>query len=242
MLRTLGIVKGALLTDKQRHFLARRLDGKSVLEWVVRQMTDCQLLNGVVVVADEGKSGEIVGDLTPIDVPVFRTKAKDTMAMLNDTLEQFSTYSCLLIGCDWPFIDPTIFDRLVRAADLQIECDYSAFQFTNEIFSVGRPYGLFPEWYQAATLRKAAKKIDDPIYRNLPGTFFLDNQRNYNVELLPAPAALDRNDIRFSFDDEDDWDNIIELHDALSLDVLDCQKISSLLSNRDMNKKTFIGT
>ncbi|MDR2170008.1 MAG: NTP transferase domain-containing protein [Planctomycetaceae bacterium] len=236
MLRTLGIVKGALLTDKQRNFLSRRLDGKSVLEWVVRQMTDCQLLSGVVVVSDAGVAGEIVSDLTPIDVPVFRTQAKDTVALLQDTLEQFSTYSCLFIGCDWPFIDPTIFDRLVRAADLQDDCDYSAFQFTNEIFSVGRPYGLFPEWYRSETLRKIADKIDDPIYRNLPGTYFLDNQRDYNVELLPAPPAVDRNDIRFSFDDEDDWDNIIELHDALSLDVLDSQKISNLLCNRDIHK------
>jgi spore coat polysaccharide biosynthesis protein SpsF len=234
MLRTLGIVKGALLTDKQRNYLARRLDGKSVLEWVVRQMTDCQLLSGVVVVVDSGASGEIVGDLTPIDVPVHRTEAKDTMALLQDTFEHFSTYSCLFIGCDWPFIDPTIFDRLVRAAELQVECDYSAFQFTNEIFSVGRPYGLFPEWYRSATLRKVASRVDDPIYRNLPGTFFLDNRESYKVELLPAPTALDRKDIRFSFDDEDDWDNIIELHDALSLDVLDCQKISNLLSNRDL--------
>jgi spore coat polysaccharide biosynthesis protein SpsF len=233
MLRTLGIVKGALLTGKQRNFLTRRLDGKSVLEWVVRQMTDCQLLSGVVVVADEGESGDIVGELTPIDVPVCRTKAKDTIAMLQDTLEQFSTYSCLLIGCDWPFIDPTIFDRLVRAAELQTECDYSAFQFTNEIFSVGRPYGLFPEWYRSATLRKIAGKLDDPIYRNLPGTFFLDNKNKYKVELLPVPTSIDRKDMRFTFDDEDDWDNIIELHDALNLDVLDCQKISSLLDSRD---------
>jgi spore coat polysaccharide biosynthesis protein SpsF len=234
MLRTLGIVKGALLTDKQRNYLTRRLDGKSVLEWVVRQMTDCQLLSGVVVVADAGAAGEIVSDLTPIDVPVHHTTAKDTMSLLWDTLEQFSTYSCLFIGCDWPFIDPTIFDRLVRAAELQVECDYSAFQFTNEIFSVGRPYGLFPEWYRSETLRKLASKVDDPIYRNLPGTFFLDNQKDYNVELLPAPTAVDRKDIKFSFDDEDDWDNIIALHDALSLDVLDCQKISNLLNNRSL--------
>jgi spore coat polysaccharide biosynthesis protein SpsF len=234
MLKTLGIVKGALLTDKQRNFLARRLSGKSVLEWVVRQMTDCQLLSGVVVVADSDELGEIVVNLTPIDVPVYRTEAKDTMSMLQDTLEQFSTYSCLLIGCDWPFIDPTLFDRLVRAADLRDECDYSAFQFTNEIFSVGRPYGLFPEWYRSASLRKVAGKIDDPIYRNLPGTFFLDNQKNFNIELLPAPTAIDRKGMRFSSEDEEDWDNIIELHDALNLDVLDFQKISSLLNNRDM--------
>ncbi len=60
MFRTLGIVKGALLTERQRHHLARRLEGKSVLEWVVRQVTDCELLSGVVVLADEGSEGDTV--------------------------------------------------------------------------------------------------------------------------------------------------------------------------------------
>lgn len=232
MLKTLGIVKGALLTEKQRHHLARRLDGKSVLEWVVRQMTDCELLSGVVVVADDGPDGSLVRELTPVDVPVFTSPAQDTLSLLRQTLEQFPMDSCVFIGSDWPFLDPTLIDQLVRTADREKDCDYAAYQFTNEIFSVGRPYGLFPEWYRSSTIRKIVKTVDDPIHRQLPGTFFLDNQKDYVVELLPVPAELDRDDIRFSFDDEEDWDNILDLHDALQLEVLDCQKLGSLLGGR----------
>lgn len=233
MLKTLGIVKGALLTSKQRHHLARRLEGKSVLEWVVRQMTDCQRLDGVVVVADEGAEGDLVRELTPTDVPVFSVKTEDTLDLLTQTLEQFSRDACVLIGADWPFLDPTIIDQLVRTAEIEKKCDYAAYQFMNEIFSAGRPYGLFPEWYRRGTVLKIARKIDDPIHRQLPGTFFLDNQKDYNVELLPVPAGLDQqNAIRFTFDDEADWDDILDLHDALNLEVLDIQKIGSLLENR----------
>lgn len=234
MLKTLGIVKGALLTEKQRRHLARRLEGKSVLEWVVRQMTDCEQLSGVVVVADEGDDGDLVRDLTPIDVPVFSSAEETTVALLEKTLERFPMESCLFIGSDWPFLDPTLIDQLVRTAELEDGCDYAAYQFTNEIFSVGRPYGLFPEWYRSDSIRKVAKKISDPIHRQLPGTFFLDNQKDYKVELLPVPVGLDRDDIRFSFDDEQDWDNILDLHDALDLEVLDCRKIGRLLGSREM--------
>ncbi|MDR1270258.1 MAG: hypothetical protein LBK82_12110, partial [Planctomycetaceae bacterium] len=79
MNKTIGIVKGTLLTEKQHRHVARRLEGKSVLEWVVRQMTDCELLNGVVVAAEEGSNGEMVRQLTPIDVPVFSSSARDTL-------------------------------------------------------------------------------------------------------------------------------------------------------------------
>ena len=230
MLKTLGIVKGALLTDKQRRHLARCLEGKSVLEWVVRQMTDCELLSGVVVVADDGQKGDIVRDLTPNDVPVFTTGAPDTLDLLLQVIDRFPVESCVFIGSDWPFIDPTLIDQLVRTAEQEPDCDYAAYQFTNDVFSVGRPYGLFPEWYRAAAIRKAAKKLDDQVHRQLPGSFFLDNQAEYVVELLPAPTGLDRDDLRFSFDDEQDWDNIVDLHDAIGLEVLDCRKMSALLS------------
>ena len=233
MLNTLGIVKGALLTDRQRHHVARYLEGKSVLEWVVRQMTDCELLNGVVVVAEEGPCGNLVRKLSPFDVPVYSTKAQDTAAAVQDILEHFSAESCVLIGADWPFLDSELIDRLIRAAQRTENCDYAAYQFMNDIFSAGRPYGLFPEWYRSSSIRKLAAKSSDPIHRQMPGTFFLDNKDTYRVITLQIPAGLDRvEEMRFTYDDEEDWDNILELHNALDLEVLDCRKVSSLLDSR----------
>jgi len=235
MLNTLGIVKGVLLTDKQRHHVARRLEGKSVLEWVVRQMTDSELLDGVVVVAEEGVRGDLVRKLSPVDVPIYSTKAQDTATAVQDTLEHFSAESCVLIGADWPFLDSELIDRLVRTARRTENCDYAAYQFMNEIFSAGRPYGLFPEWYRSSSIRKLAAKSNDPIHRQMPGTFFLDNKNTYRVAALQIPAGLDRvEDMKFTFDDEEDWDNILDLHGALNLEVLDCRKVGSLLDSRIM--------
>ena len=233
MLSTLGIVKGMLLTDRQRHHVARRLEGKSVLEWVVRQMTDSEQLNGVVVVAEEGSRGDLVRKLSPFDVPVYSTQAQDTATAVQDTLEHFSAEACILIGADWPFLDSELIDRLVRTARKTENCDYAAYQFMNEVFSAGRPYGLFPEWYRSSSIRKLASKSSDPIHRQMPGTFFLDNKDVYRVATLQIPAGLDRvEEMKFTFDDEDDWDNILELHNALDLEVLDCMKIGSLLDSR----------
>lgn len=232
MLRTLGIVKGTLLTEKQRRHLARRLAGKSVLERVVRQMTDCELLDGIIVLTDKGENGEVVRPLTPIDVPVFLTEKEDMVSALADALESFPAQSCVCIGADWPFLDPTIIEQLIRVAETEKSCDYAAYQFMNEFFSAGKPFGLFPEWYRTAAIMKANQKADNEVHRQLPGCFFLDNQANCHVELLPAPAGLDRVDIRLTFDQEDDWENILAIHDALGADDFDWRKLSNLLHHQ----------
>ena len=233
MLNTLGIVKGLFFTDKQRHNVARHLEGKSVLEWVVRQMTDSELLNGVVVVAEEGPLGDIARKLSPCDVPVYSTRAQDTATAVQDTLEHFPAEACILIGADWPFLDSELIDRLIRTARKTENCDYAAYQYMNEVFSAGRPYGLFPEWYRSSSIRKLASKSDDPIHRQMPGTFFLDNKDTYGVAMLQIPAGLDKvEEMKFTFDDEEDWDNILDLHNALDLEVLDCRKVGSLLDCR----------
>ncbi len=233
MMKTLGIVKGTLLTEKQRRHLSRRLAGKSVLEWVVRQLTDCELLDRIVVLTDKAENGALIRSLTPHDVSVFMSDQETTITCLVDTMRHYPAESCAFIGADWPFLDPTLVEQLIRAAEeTDIPCDYAAYQFMNEYFSAGRPFGLFPEWYRAASLFIAADQAEDEVHCQLPGCFFLDHQSNFEIELLPAPAGLDRVDIRLTFDQEDDWENILAIHDALGTDDFDWRKLSNLLHHQ----------
>ena len=232
MIRTLGIIKGTLLTPKQRRSLARRLGGKTVLEWVVRLMTDSELLDGVVVVSDDGEDGALIRRHIQADVPVISSYAADTWGCLVDVLEMFPADNCLFIGADWPFVDPTLIDKLIRAAEMETDCDYAAYQFMNEIFSAGRPYGLFPEWYRVEALFTANSEASNNLHRHLPGSFFLDHQGKYHVELLPAPPGLDRKDVRLTCDLDDDWENILTLYDALGAGACEWEKLSDLLDNQ----------
>ena len=109
-------------------------------------------------------------------------------------------------------------------------CDYAVYQSTNEIFSTGRPYGLFPEWYRGSSIQKLLAKTDDSVHRQMPGSFFLDRQNDYRVAAIHLPPGLDKvEEMKFTFDEEDDWDSILELHNALNLEVLDSTKVGNLL-------------
>lgn len=233
MYKTLGIVKGALLTEKQRRHLSRKLAGKSVLEWVVRHLTECEHLEKVVILSDRSENGDMIRSIAPRNVEVFATDNDNTMECLLDTFRAYPAESCVFIGADWPFLDPTLIEQLILAAnESSKQCDYAAYQFMNEYFSAGRPFGLFPEWYRHEALTHAKSRAEDQVHRQLPGCFFLDHQARYEIELLPAPAGLDRVDIRLTFDQEDDWENILAIHDALGAEDFDWRKLSNLLHHQ----------
>ena len=79
MLNTLGIVEvrqaGAWCSSK----FGRKLGGKSLLEWVVRRLTDCQRLDGVIVVLGDRPIDRALGELVPPDVPVFVSGKTDAL-------------------------------------------------------------------------------------------------------------------------------------------------------------------
>jgi len=228
---TLGIINGALLTEKQRHYLARRIGGKTFLEWVVRQVTDCELLSNVIVLASTGPKGDLIRKLTPVDVEVFSSDADSTLAFLLQAQEHFGFKSCISVDSDWPFIDPILIDKVIQGAKVKTRCDYATFQFMNDIFSSESPYILFPEWYSSDALLQASHEVENETHSQFPGTFFLDNHDKYAVEMLPTPENFHWKSPRHTVRNEEDWDEVVDLFDALHLDVFDYRKVASLIDN-----------
>ncbi len=63
MMKTMGIVNACCGSATPQAKAARRLGGKSILEWVARRATDCLRLNGVIVIVD---GQETVSCVTPL--------------------------------------------------------------------------------------------------------------------------------------------------------------------------------
>ena len=230
MLKTLGIIDGLLTTDRQRRNASRSLGGKTVLEWVVRQMTDSLQLDGVVVVTDQSEANMFVKMMTPLDVPVYRADATDTLSALSKTLEQFQAKNCVYLGLDWPLIDPQLIDRLVIAAESNPEGRYAAYQFEDDSRK-GRPLGMFAEWYDVRALHRANRKAVNPLYRECPGAFFLETSPRETLTLVPAPSQFCDNDLCMAIESEDDWDNVIMIFESIDADNIQWSHIAELLLN-----------
>lgn len=232
MLKTLGIVEACYADPEARAKATRKLGGKTVLEWVVRRATDCQRLDGVIVVTSDEAENRFVADLVPLDVPVFVSRAADALAQTANALEQYSSEGVVRLTTDSPFIDPELIDRLINTAEDNPECDYVSFCSRDGQPAILSPVGVYAEWFRSLTLLKAAGRARASADRRYPTRYLYSHPEKYNIRLIPTPAKIDREDVRLTVDIEEDWDHALTIFEALGPDHMDWQRIADLLDHQ----------
>ncbi len=232
MLKTLGIVQGCFSSPRFRRTINRKLGGKSVLEWVVRRVTDCARLDGVIVVACNAVEHRFVGSLVPPDVPVFVGNQPDALERFCRVLEEYPAEAAVRIRGDNPFIDPVLIDRLVTTAQSHPNCDYVSYCSQDGRPAILSPVGIYAEWFRSSALRKAARASRNTADREHVTRYIYSHPEKFNLRLIPAPSEIDRDDIRLTVDIEEDWEHTLAIYDALGPEALDWQRIAGLLDHQ----------
>ncbi len=232
MLGTLGIVQACHVLGEPSCHLRRRLGGRPLLEWVIRRVTDCTRLDGVIVVACDAPEHRFVADLVPLDVPVFFGSRTDPLERFARALEEYPAQSIVRVRGDNPFIDPVLIDRLVRTAEEHPECDYVSYMSADGRPAILSPVGVYAEWVRVGALRKAARAAKDPADRTHVTRYIYSHPERFQLRLIPAPPEIDRDDVRLTVGGEEDWEHALAIYDALGPDGLDWQRIAGLLDHQ----------
>lgn len=212
MLQTLGIVDACFASDKERRRAAGRLHGKSILEWVARRATDCQQLDGVIVVTTADPANRFVQDIVPLDVPVFVGEGADSLAVWAKALEAYPCEEFVRFETVCPFIDQLLVDRLVKEAHkLNEKADYVGYRSHNGTPAMLTSIPLYGELVHSKTLYRLHERLRTPADRAHPTRFIYTHPDHFKIQWLPIPEGLDRDDIRLVLMDEDDW----ELHQII---------------------------
>lgn len=236
MLRTLGIVDACYDSHQARSQASRKLGGKSVLEWVVRRATDCQQLDGVIVVTNNAVENEFLARLVPLDVPIFTGKHDDPLSCMAAALEEYRCESAVRISSVWPFLDSTLVDQLVVTATSDPQCDYASYSSRDGRPAILSPVGVYVEWLRSQTLREVAKRATSRIDRYDPTRYVYLHPQKFRVLLIPAPERIDRDDVRLTVDIEEDWEHTLTIFEALGPD-LDWRRIADLLDHQPALRK-----
>ncbi len=232
MLRSLGIVQACFHVPRFRWNAARRLGGRPLLEWVVRRVTDSIRLGGVIVlVCDTDDCACISGDV-PSDVPVFRATGGDALGRLCQALEAYPCEGVVRVRGDDLFIDPTLIDRLVTAAEADPTCDYVAYRSRDGRPADLSPVSVYSEWCRSSALRKANRLARERSDREDVTGYVRSHPEKFNLHWIPAPAEIDREDVRLTIDIEEDWDHALLLFEALGDERFDWRRITSLLDHQ----------
>jgi spore coat polysaccharide biosynthesis protein SpsF (cytidylyltransferase family) len=225
MLNTLGIIE--VRQEAQRSWsIGRKLGGKSILERVVRRVTDSERLDQVVVLCANEQLASVRG-LVPPDVEVVAAQNSDSLSTAVAICRRLSAKSLVHVSGENPFVDPELIDRLVNTADAHPNCDYIGYCRGDGRPAVLTHMGMLAEWCSVAALCQAARGTSADR-RHLTASLYAHPER-FNVRLLPVPVELDREDLRLRLDGEEDWEHAHVIYEALGHDEWDWRQVVDLL-------------
>jgi spore coat polysaccharide biosynthesis protein SpsF len=237
MLKTLGIVEiqapqtSVLESQAAASLAGRRFGNKSLLEWVVRRVTESLLLDQVVIVTTTDQA-DLVGRLAPSDVSVFVNDERDSLSRVAAAVREFDAEAFVRTSVYCPFVDPELIDRLVTTASANPEFDYIGY------FSLdGRPailskVGFFAEWCRTEALHRADQMATKEAERRNALQYVYSHPELFQLRFIPIPEKLDRLDVRLTIEAEEDWDNAHLILEALGPERLDWRRIVSLLDQQ----------
>jgi spore coat polysaccharide biosynthesis protein SpsF len=212
--------------------IARRLfGGKTLLEWVVRRISEAQRIAGIVVLAgNDGLSRSLCASCPP-GARVYQAAARDALGCMAEAAQALSGQALVRLNVSQPFVDPDLIDRLIAAAEAE-PCDYASYAFHN-----GRPVsqsklGVCGEWCGRDALLRADELATDAADRVEATRLLASRPDLFTQRLIPVPSQLDRDDLRLAIRDEEDWEEIQLVLDALGPESLDWQYIASLLDRQ----------
>jgi spore coat polysaccharide biosynthesis protein SpsF len=232
MLKTLGIVRACFTDAATRSKVNRRLRGKTVLQWVVRRVTDCARLSGVIVVTDDRPENAFVLEQVPLDVPVVAGCQADALGRVLGAIDQYPAEAVVQVVGENPFIDPGLIDRLVTTAEAYPDIDYVSYCSHDGRPAILSPVGVYAEWFRTAALRRSARKALSVQERQEVTRYLYSHPEKFNLRLIPAPEKIDRDDVRLSVDMPEDWEHATAILEALGSEEFDWQRIADLLDHQ----------
>ena len=209
----------------------RRFAGKTLLEWVVRRVSDALAVDQIVALAGEDPLSQSLLAHCPPDIAIVRAPAADPLGRLAAAAREISCTGIVRLNVSHPFVDPDLIDRLVAGA-ANSACDYAGYMLGDGRPAIESRVGVFAEWCSAKALLRADRLARRPEERETATRFLYTRPDSFALHWLPVPRQLDRDDLRLAIQDEEDWEEVQLILDALGPESLDWQYIAALLDRQ----------
>jgi spore coat polysaccharide biosynthesis protein SpsF len=196
---------------------------------LIRRATECERIDGAVVLLGGTVEDELIRAIVPADVPVFDVGCADALSQVLKAAQSQQADAIVRICADNPFVDPTLVDRLITTAAEHPQCDYIGYCLADGRPAILSPMGVYAEWCTAAAVEIANEQAISAGDRADATRFVCSHPEKFQVRLIPVPAGLDREDLRLKLDHEDDWDHAQVIFETLGADEFDWQQITGLL-------------
>jgi spore coat polysaccharide biosynthesis protein SpsF (cytidylyltransferase family) len=222
-----GLPEGSPLAGIAR----RAFGGKSLLEWLVRRVSDAEYIAGVVVLAGDDSLSRAICKHCPSNVQVVLSAAADPLARLAAAARALPGSGLVRLNVTHPLVDPDLIDRLIATADSGA-CDYATFSLADGRPAIQSKLGFFAEWCAVEAVLRADRLAVGSEQRATATGFLAARGDLFSQKLIAVPRQLDRSDLRLAIHHEEDWEELQLIFDALGPESLDWQYIASLLDRQ----------
>ena len=199
-MRTLGIVQARMGSSRLPGKVLRRLDGRTVLDRVVRAARDSGVLDDLVVATTiEAVDDPVVTECEAIGVAVHRGPVDDVLSRFLGVLDERGDDSdaVLRFTADCPLLDPELIMLAANVFAATPDLDYLSTSIARTL-----PRGLDVEIVRTEVLRQIDKLATDH-HRTHVTSYVYSHPHDYNV--LGLTLQPDLSHLRLTLDTEDAW-------------------------------------
>jgi len=170
---------------------------KTVIDYVIDQLSHCKLLDKIVVATTESKEDDRVYQFVlQKGIACFRGSESDVLDRYYKCAKEYSADAIVRITCDDPLIDPTIVDKVVE------EFKTGKWDMVTNVFPRTYPHGTEVELFSFNSLSTAWKKAKLPSEREHVLPYLYKNPQVFRIKNVEYSENISH--LRWTIDRKED--------------------------------------
>jgi spore coat polysaccharide biosynthesis protein SpsF (cytidylyltransferase family) len=123
---------------------------------------------------------------------------------------------------------------LVTTAALHPTSDYIGYASADGEPTIMSSFGPYAEWCSAKAIHQANRLAQSAEDRQEVTRYLYSRVEDFRVRLIRLPVGLERPDVQFRVDGQEDWEHIQVIYDALGHEEWDWTRLARLLDRHSM--------
>jgi spore coat polysaccharide biosynthesis protein SpsF len=198
-----------------------RLPGKSLmkivdkpmLELLIQRVKRAKNIDGVVVATTTNPKDVVIEELSQkMWVKCFRGSEDDVLDRVLMAAKTHHADVILELWGDNPLIDPIVLDNMIKYYK---ENNFDLIGTTLPNFDKKYPIGISALIFATKILEEVSKNTINPIDRENVSNYIYEHPEKYKIAPLPCPNELNFPDLRFTVDEQADFELIKTIFENL---------------------------
>jgi len=176
-------------------------EGQSILGIILKNIKETFSQYPIILATSTSDSDAVLGEVASLH----------SIEFFQGSENNFKLTHVVRICSDNPFLSMNAIKDLIDTLDE--ETDYTSYSNHQGTPVIKTHIGLFAEIVSVKALVLADKLQNELLYQEHVTNYIYGNPDRFNVKLLPSPAVVyERDDIRLTLDDSDDFTNLSEIY------------------------------